>query len=127
MKNLKKIILPVAGLGTRFLPASKSVPKEMFPIVDKPLIHFAVEEAVLSGFKEIIFVINNFKQSIIDYFDTSSNSSKELLKKNKSYIKHINKIAKKMLNFILYIKKDLKVLDMLYYKLKILLKKNHLR
>ncbi len=99
MKNLKKIILPVAGLGTRFLPASKSVPKEMFPIVDKPLIHFAVEEAVLSGFKEIIFVINNFKQSIIDYFDTSSNSSKELLKKNKSYIKHINKIAKKNVKF----------------------------
>ncbi len=99
MKNLKKIILPVAGFGTRFLPASKSIPKEMFPIVDKPLIHFAVEEAVSSGFEEIIFIINDFKKSIIDYFDRSSNSSKELSKKNKDFLRYMDKIITKKIKF----------------------------
>ena len=99
MKNIKKVILPVAGFGTRFLPASKSIPKEMFPIVDKPLIHFAVEEVVSSGFREIVFVINHFKNSIVDYFDKSSKSSNELFKKSKDFLKYLDKVTKKNIKF----------------------------
>tara|TARA_B100000700_G_scaffold96553_1_gene108710 strand:+ start:109 stop:975 length:867 start_codon:yes stop_codon:yes gene_type:complete len=110
MKNIKKAILPVAGFGTRFLPASKSIPKEMFPIVDKPLIHFAVEEVVSSGFKEIVFVINHFKNSIVDYFDKSSKSSNELLKKSKGFLKYLDKVSKKNIKFhFVYQKKPMGV------------------
>ena len=56
MKKLRKIIFPVAGLGSRFLPATKATPKEMLPIVDKPLIQYAVEEAIEAGFKDLIFI-----------------------------------------------------------------------
>ena len=69
MKNIKKVVIPVAGFGTRFLPATKSTPKEMFPIIDKPLIHFSVEEAIQAGVQDIIFVISRSKNSIVDYFD----------------------------------------------------------
>lgn len=70
-KKLTKVILPVAGFGTRFLPATKASPKEMLPIVDKPLIQYAVEEAVSAGFKEIIFITSNTKRAIEDHFDTN--------------------------------------------------------
>ncbi|MBF0171640.1 MAG: UTP--glucose-1-phosphate uridylyltransferase, partial [Nitrospinae bacterium] len=66
-----KAILPVAGMGTRFLPATKSVPKEMLPLVDKPLIQYAVEEALASGIKEIILITAKGKQAIEDHFDRS--------------------------------------------------------
>ena len=56
MKKIKKAVLPVAGFGTRFLPATKAIPKEMLPIIDKPLIEYAVEEAVNAGIEEIIFI-----------------------------------------------------------------------
>ena len=65
MKNIKKVVIPVAGFGTRFLPASKSIPKEMFPIIDKPLIHFCVEEAIQAGIQDIIFVISRSKSKKI--------------------------------------------------------------
>ena len=61
---IKKAVLPVAGLGTRFLPASKAIPKEMLPIIDKPLVQYAVEEAVREGINEIIFVTSPEKFSI---------------------------------------------------------------
>lgn len=67
--KIKKAILPVAGLGTRFLPATKAQPKEMLPIVDKPIIQHLVEEAVASGIKEIIFVTGRGKRAIEDHFD----------------------------------------------------------
>jgi len=66
--KIKKAVLPVAGMGTRFLPASKVVPKELFPIVDKPVIQYLVEEAVLSGIEEIIFVISKGKELIKKHF-----------------------------------------------------------
>ncbi|MCM1987225.1 UTP--glucose-1-phosphate uridylyltransferase GalU [Methanococcoides seepicolus] len=69
--EVKKAIIPVAGLGTRFLPATKSMPKEMLPIIDKPVIHFVVEEALASGIDDIIFVTGRSKRSIEDYFDGS--------------------------------------------------------
>lgn len=69
-RHARKAVIPVAGLGTRFLPASKAQPKEMFPLVDKPLIQYAVEEAVASGLEEIILVTSRDKESIEEHFDT---------------------------------------------------------
>ena len=68
---VKKAVLPVAGLGTRMLPATKAIPKEMLPIVDKPLIQYVVNEAVAAGIKEIILVTHGSKNSIENHFDTS--------------------------------------------------------
>ena len=70
MKKIKKVVFPVAGLGTRFLPTTKASPKEMLPIVDKPLIQYAAEEAVASGIKELIFIIGRTKNVIMDHFDS---------------------------------------------------------
>jgi UTP--glucose-1-phosphate uridylyltransferase len=69
VKEVKKAVFPVAGLGTRFLPATKANPKEMLPIVDKPLIQYAVEEAISAGITELIFVTSNSKRAIEDHFD----------------------------------------------------------
>src|SRR5476651_952155 len=71
MKKIIKAIFPVAGLGTRFLPATKANPKEMLPIVDKPLIQYAVEEAIAAGITELIFVTNSSKRAIEDHFDSN--------------------------------------------------------
>lgn len=70
-KKIVKAVFPVAGLGTRFLPATKANPKEMLPVVDKPLIQYAVEEAVSAGIKELIFVTNSSKRAIEDHFDSN--------------------------------------------------------
>ncbi len=70
-KTLKKAVFPVAGMGTRFLPATKANPKEMLPIVDKPLIQYAVEEAIEAGFTEMIFVTSSSKRAIEDHFDAN--------------------------------------------------------
>ena len=69
VKQIKKAVFPVAGLGTRFLPVTKASPKEMLPIVDKPLIQYAVEEAVAAGITEMIFVTSSTKRTIEDHFD----------------------------------------------------------
>jgi len=69
--QVSKCLFPVAGLGTRFLPATKEIPKEMLPLIDKPIIHYGVEEAVLSGCKDIVFVTGRGKRAIEDYFDRS--------------------------------------------------------
>src|SRR5580704_14409970 len=71
IKTITKAIFPVAGLGTRFLPATKANPKEMLPIVDKPLIQYAVEEAIAAGITELIFVTNSSKRAIEDHFDSN--------------------------------------------------------
>lgn len=71
MKKVRKAVIPAAGFGTRFLPATKSMPKEMLPIIDKPAIHYAVEEAVKAGITEIIFITGRGKRAIEDYFDHS--------------------------------------------------------
>lgn len=85
-KNLNRItkaVFPVAGLGTRFLPATKASPKEMLPVVDKPLIQYAVEEALEGGITELIFVTSSTKRSIEDHFDKSYELESELEKKGK--------------------------------------------
>ena len=83
MQSVKKAILPVAGFGTRFLPATKSQPKEMLPVVDKPVIQYLVEEAVASGIEEIIFVTGRGKRAIEDHFDISFELEETLVEKNK--------------------------------------------
>ena len=69
MKPVRKAVFPVAGLGTRFLPATKAMPKEMLPVVDKPLIQYAVEEAAAAGITQMIFITGRSKRSIADHFD----------------------------------------------------------
>lgn len=71
IKKIRKAVFPVAGLGTRFLPATKASPKEMLPIVDKPLIQYAAEEAIAAGITELIFVTSTSKRAIEDHFDTN--------------------------------------------------------
>jgi UTP--glucose-1-phosphate uridylyltransferase len=78
MTRITKAVFPVAGLGSRFLPATKAQPKEMLPIVDKPLIQYAVEEAVAAGIKEMIFITGRNKRAIEDHFDTAYELEAEL-------------------------------------------------
>lgn len=78
MKKIKKAVFPVAGMGTRFLPATKANPKEMLPVVDKPLIQYAAEEAVAAGIDTLIFVTGRNKRSIEDHFDTAYEMEREL-------------------------------------------------
>lgn len=81
---VRKAVFPVAGLGTRFLPATKAMPKEMLPVVDKPLIQYAVEEAYEAGIREMIFVTGRTKRSIEDHFDTAYELEAELVAARKS-------------------------------------------
>ena len=81
--KVRKAVFPVAGLGTRFLPATKANPKEMLPVVDKPLIQYAAEEAVEAGIEELIFVTGRTKRSIEDHFDKAYELENELEKANK--------------------------------------------
>ena len=83
MSKIKKAIFPVAGFGTRFLPATKAQPKEMLPVVDKPVIQYLVEQAVEAGIEEIIFVTGRGKRAIEDHFDYSFELDKTLVEKNK--------------------------------------------
>lgn len=83
MKPIRKAVFPVAGLGTRFLPATKAMPKEMLPIVDKPLIQYAVEEAIAAGISDLIFITGRNKRAIEDHFDNVPELEAELEAKNK--------------------------------------------
>lgn len=83
MKKVRKAIIPAAGLGTRFLPATKAMPKEMLPVVDKPTIQYIVEEAVASGIKDIIIVTGKGKRAIEDHFDHSFELEQTLLHSGK--------------------------------------------
>lgn len=84
MKKVKKAIIPAAGLGTRFLPATKAMPKEMLPIVDKPTIQYIVEEAIESGIEDIIIVTSNTKRAIEDHFDTNFELEENLRRTGKT-------------------------------------------
>ncbi|MDF2858570.1 MAG: UTP--glucose-phosphate uridylyltransferase [Neobacillus sp.] len=83
MKRVRKAIIPAAGLGTRFLPATKAMPKEMLPIVDKPTIQYIVEEAVAAGIEDIIIVTGKGKRSIEDHFDKALELEQNLIEKEK--------------------------------------------
>jgi UTP--glucose-1-phosphate uridylyltransferase len=83
VRKVRKAVFPVAGLGTRFLPATKASPKEMLPVVDKPLIQYAVEEALAAGITELVFVTGRSKRAIEDHFDKAFELETELERKNK--------------------------------------------
>ena len=88
---IKKAVLPVAGFGTRFLPASKATPKEMLPIIDKPLVQYAVEEAIEIGIEEIVFITNDEKHSIKKHFENNQKLEQKLLRKNKEeFVEKLN-------------------------------------
>ena len=89
MKPVRKVVFPVNGLGTRFLPATKAMPKEMLPIVDKPLIQYAVEEAARAGITEMIFVTGRNKRAIEDHFDAHPELERELEEKGKDELLEI--------------------------------------
>jgi UTP--glucose-1-phosphate uridylyltransferase len=80
---IRKAVIPVAGLGTRFLPATKAQPKEMLPLVDKPVIQYIVEEAVSAGITQIIFVTGRHKRAIEDHFDRNLELERNLEEKGK--------------------------------------------
>ncbi|UOO38185.1 UTP--glucose-1-phosphate uridylyltransferase GalU [Oscillospiraceae bacterium CM] len=82
--KVKKAVIPAAGLGTRMLPATKTVPKEMLPMVDKPVIQYIIEEAVASGIEDILIVTNRAKSAMDDYFDYHPELEERLLKNNKT-------------------------------------------
>jgi len=91
MKKIRKAVLPVAGFGTRFLPATKATPKEMLPIIDKPLVQYAVEEAIKIGIEEIIFITNPSKYSIKNHFDKSLLLEEKLIKSGKfDFVEKLN-------------------------------------
>ncbi|MDY0022759.1 UTP--glucose-1-phosphate uridylyltransferase GalU [Arenimonas caeni] len=83
-QRIRKAVFPVAGLGTRFLPATKTVPKEMLPVVDRPLIQYAVDEAIEAGCDTLVFVTNRYKHSVADYFDKAYELEQKLEKAGKS-------------------------------------------
>ncbi|WP_243388203.1 UTP--glucose-1-phosphate uridylyltransferase GalU [Bacillus kexueae] len=97
MKTVKKAIIPAAGLGTRFLPATKAMPKEMLPIVDKPTIQYIVEEAIESGIEDIIIVTGKGKRAIEDHFDHAFELEQNLMEKQKfellEKVKHASDLA----------------------------------
>ena len=84
MPRIRKAVFPVAGLGTRFLPATKTVPKEMLPIVDKPLIQYAVDEAIEAGCDTLVFVTNRYKHAVADYFDKAYELEQKLERSGKT-------------------------------------------
>src|SRR5213082_2344374 len=83
MPKLRKAVFPVAGFGSRFLPVTKASPKEMMPVVDKPLIQYAVEEAAAAGITDMIFVTGRHKRAIEDHFDKAYELETELERKGK--------------------------------------------
>ena len=92
MTTIRKCIIPAAGFGTRFLPATKAQPKEMLPIVDKPVIQYLVEEAVSAGITDIIIITGRGKRSIEDHFDTSFELEQTLVEKGK--VKELSEVEK---------------------------------
>ena len=97
---VRKAVIPVAGLGTRFLPATKAQPKEMLPLVDKPVIQYIVEEAVAAGIKQIIFVTGRHKRAIEDHFDRNLELERNLEEKGKEELLKIVREIPDMADFI---------------------------
>lgn len=90
--KIRKAVIPVAGKGTRFLPATKQIPKEMIPIINLPMIHYVVEEAILSGIEQVVFITSSGKQAIEDYFDRNFDLEDFLVKNGK--IKELELVRK---------------------------------
>lgn len=101
MKRIRKAVIPAAGFGTRFLPITKSIPKEMIPIVDKPVIQYIVEEALQSGIEEILIITGHGKRSIEDHFDTNVELECHLRQQGKlNYLKDVQNISEINVHYI---------------------------
>src|SRR5471032_820579 len=101
MKRVRKCVFPVAGMGSRFLPATKASPKEMMPVVDKPLIQYAVEEAVAAGMTDMIFITGRNKRAIEDHFDKAYEVEAELAARGKKeLLELVQGIVPKLINCI---------------------------
>ncbi|RFC31022.1 MAG: UDP-glucose pyrophosphorylase [Candidatus Nitrotoga sp. MKT] len=101
MTKITKAVFPVAGLGSRFLPATKASPKEMMPVVDKPLIQYAVEEAVAAGITDMVFITGRNKRAIEDHFDTAYEIEAELFARGKSeLLRAVQEVIPKHVNCI---------------------------
>ena len=98
--KIRKAVIPAAGLGTRFLPATKAQPQEMLPIVDKPTIQYIVEEAVASGIESIVIITGRSKRAIEDHFDKSIELELELTRKNKCELLKIVEDISDMVNMM---------------------------
>jgi len=106
MQKITKAIIPAAGFGTRFLPATKVQPKEMLPILDKPVVQYIVEEAVASGIKDIIFVVSHGKEALENHFDVNFEIENKLVEaQKKDILKEVRKISR-LANFI-YVRQDI--------------------
>ncbi|MDX5349564.1 MAG: UTP--glucose-1-phosphate uridylyltransferase GalU [Paracoccaceae bacterium] len=105
-KKITKAVFPVAGLGTRFLPATKSIPKEIMTLVDRPLIQYAIDEARAAGIKEFIFVTSRGKSALEDYFDHAPELESELKKKNKTDLLEILKDTNMDSGAIAYVRQN---------------------
>ena len=91
--KVNKVVFPVAGLGSRFLPATKSIPKEMLPVIDKPLIQYAVDEAIDAGFSELIFITGNTKKAIQDHFKFNPDLNiSNLTEDKKNFLSEIHRV-----------------------------------
>lgn len=106
MNKIRKAVIPAAGFGTRFLPATKSMPKEMLPIIDRPAIHYAVEEAVKAGITDIIFITGRGKNAIEDYFDHSYELEHTLELKGKNEVLAEVQAISDMANIVYIRQKD---------------------
>ncbi len=126
MKKVRKAVIPAAGLGTRFLPATKAQPKEMLPIVDKPTIQYIVEEAVAAGIEDIIIISGRNKRAIEDHFDKTYELEELLTKKGKWQDLDEIQAFQIWQIFIISAKRKRKVLGMLSIVLTALLVMNHL-
>jgi len=104
--KVRKAVIPAAGLGTRFLPATKAMPKEMLPIVDKPTIQYIIEEAIASGIEEILIITGKSKRAIEDHFDRSPELEMELEKKNNQELLEIVKNVSEMVDIHYIRQKD---------------------
>jgi len=106
MKKITKAVFPVAGMGSRFLPATKASPKEMMPVVDKPLIQYAVEEAVAAGITDMVFITGRNKRAIEDHFDTAYEVEAELAMRGKTeLLRAVQEVIPKNVNCI-YIRQN---------------------
>lgn len=99
-QQVRKVVIPVAGLGTRFLPVTKAMPKEMLPIIDKPIIQYVVEEAVASGITDIILVTSHAKRPVEDHFDDNKELENWLVKQGKSDLLEKIKDIGRLANFV---------------------------
>lgn len=111
-----KAVIPVAGLGTRMLPMTKAIPKEMLPLVDKPLIQYIVKECVAAGIKEIVLVTHSSKNAIENHFDTSFELEATLEKRVKrKLLQEVRSICPDTSLLCMFVRVKLRALDMLCY------------